>query len=95
MWQYWNEYPKEYRNGQEFAVIDGRLYSQHACERLVPSSMRQAGALVGGRGVPPSYVEEAIKYGSAMNQGDGTIKYTNGSLKVVVNDFGAVVTIMD
>lgn len=95
MWQYWSEYPKEFRNGQYYAVIDGRLYSQHACERLVPSYLMQAGAQVQGRGVPPSYVEEAIKYGSSSYQSNGTILYTNGSLKVVVNDFGAVVTIMD
>lgn len=94
MWQYWNEYPKERRNGQDFAVIDGRLYSEHACERLVPSSMRGAGSLVSGRGVPPSYVEEAIRYGSSERQSNGTTIYTNGTLKVVVNDFGAVVTIM-
>ena len=55
----------------------------------------EAGARVQGRGVPPSYVEEAIRYGSSSYQSNGTTLYTSGSLKVVVNDFGAVVTIMD
>lgn len=95
MWGYWDEYPKEYCNGQEYAVINGRLYSQHACERLVPSSMRQAGALAGGRGIPPSYVEDAINYGTSIDQGNGTTMYISGSLKVVVNEIGAVVTIMN
>lgn len=95
MWQYWNEYPKEHRNGQDYAVIDGRLYSQHACERLAPSYLMQAGARSQGRGVPPSYVEEVIRNGSSSRQSNGTILYTSGTLKVVVNDFGAVVTIMD
>lgn len=94
MWGYWSDYPKVYRNGQDFAVIDGRLYSQHACERMVPSSMMAAGSRYIGRGVPPSYVEEAIRYGSSYLQDDGTTMYTNGSLKVVVNEFDAVVTVI-
>lgn len=95
MWGYWGDYPKTYRGGQDYAIIDGRLYSQHACERMVPSSLMEAGARVPGRGVPPTYVEEAIRYGSPRDQGDGTTLYTYGSLKISVNDFGAVVTIMD
>lgn len=95
MWQYWDEYPKKFYHGQEYAVIEGRLYSRHACERLVPSYLMQAGARETGRGVPPSYVEEVIEYGSSRLQENGNTVYTNGSLKVVLNDFGAVVTIMD
>ena len=95
MWQYWSEYPKVYRNGQEYAEIDGRLYSRHACERLVPSYLMEAGARAKGRGVPPSFVEEVIRYGSPDHQNNGNTCYKNGSLQVIVNEFGAVVTIMD
>ena len=95
MWGFWSDYQKVYKNGQDYAVIDGRLYSRHACERLVPSYMMEAGSRDKGRGVPPSYVEETIKYGTPIDQGDWTTKSINWTLKVVVNDFGAVITIMD
>jgi hypothetical protein len=96
MWGYYSDYPKTYRDGREWAVINGRLYSEHACERMAPSYLKQAGSRYDGRGVPPSYVEDAIRYGSGTDQEDGTTLYRYGTLKVSVrNDNGAVVTVMN
>lgn len=95
MWLYWREYPKKYCNGQEYAIINGRLYSEHACEHLVPSTLREAGAKAVGYGIPPSYVEDAIRYGNCSSQENGTTLYSYGTIKVVVNDIGAVVTVMN
>ena len=95
MWGYWKDYPKQYRNGQEYANIDGRLYSEHACEHLVPSYLREAGAQARGYGIPPSYVEDVIRRGTSYSESGGKTRYEYGTLKVVVNDFGAVVTIMN
>lgn len=46
-----------------------------------------------GRGVAPHYVEMAIHGSQPVSQGDGTFIYTNGSLSIIVNSDGDVVTI--
>jgi RHS repeat-associated protein len=39
-WTSWENYPKVRVDGQEFAQIGKRLYSQHAVDRMQPSGMR-------------------------------------------------------
>lgn len=95
MWGYWEDYPKEYRNGQDWAVVNGRLFSRHACQHMVPSYLRQAGVKEEGYGVAPSYIEDVIRYGTPYDEPDGKIRYEYQDHKVVVNNFGAVVTIMN
>lgn len=46
-----------------------------------------------GRGVAPHYVEMAIHGTQPVSQGDGTFIYTNGTLSIVVNSDGDVITI--
>ncbi|WP_425412422.1 RHS repeat-associated core domain-containing protein [Micromonospora mirobrigensis] len=44
IWTSWNNYPKMVGpNGQEYALIGGRLYSRHAVDRMQPSWLRFSG----------------------------------------------------
>jgi RHS repeat-associated protein len=43
LWTHWNEYPKRTVDGQDYAVIGGRLYSKHAVDRMQPSGLRSRG----------------------------------------------------
>ncbi len=65
------------------AVIDGRLYSGHAIDRMQ------------GRGIPTSVVEDAVKNGTATpGKTPGTTRYrgANGTV-VIVGQGGKVVTV--
>jgi len=44
-------------------VINGIQYTYHALVRMAPSGLIQQGTEVFSRGVPPSVVQHAIKYG--------------------------------
>ncbi|MBQ4516647.1 MAG: minor capsid protein [Clostridia bacterium] len=101
IWDSWENYEKVFYNGQTYAKVGSRLYSKHAVERMQPSGKRytvgdaikQAGG-VEGRSVSPIYVEEVIKVVQPEVQLSGNLSYVSGSLEVITNQQGCVVTIM-
>jgi RHS repeat-associated protein len=115
-WLSWSEYPKVTVNGQEYAVVGGRLFSWHAVARMQPSGMRYSGsgadspsnkypqiqqaggpeefAYTYGRSVAPQYVEDTIASSPGVLQANGNISHLSGSLRVILNKDGAVVTII-
>jgi Pretoxin HINT domain len=108
-WGSWSDYEKVTANGQEYARVGDRLYSEHAVNRMQPGMRRhsssgntggmpeiyQAGAHGDfGRGVAPQYVESAISRVKPVLQQNGNLSYTSGSLQVITNQQGAVVTII-
>ncbi|HEX3046999.1 MAG TPA: RHS repeat-associated core domain-containing protein [Bacillota bacterium] len=100
-WGSWNDYQKVTVNGQKYAVVGGRLYSRHAVDRMQPSGNRyggnsqvhQAGGDY-GRSVSPTYVESTIQQVKPVVQENGNLSYTHGSLQVITNPQGYVVTII-
>jgi len=77
-WGKWDDYEHVTVNGNEYAKIGDRLYTEHAVQRLQPSGMRYSSttdAKVGasrildagrgeyGRSISPNYVEEVINTG--------------------------------
>ncbi|WP_415840962.1 hypothetical protein [Paenibacillus typhae] len=102
----WSDYRKLTFDGQEYALVGDRLYSRHAVDRMQPSGKRYSGdsqiVQVGGtgntndygRGVSPNYVEEVIRNTKPVVQQNGNLSYTSGSLQVITNPQGAVVTII-
>ena len=109
-WGTWDDYEKVTVNGQVYAVVGGRLYSHHAVDRMQPSGMRYSSNAAGGRagasritdvsqndygrGVAPQYVEDVIGSTKPIPQDNGNIMHDAGSLSVITNTEGAVVTIM-
>ena len=102
-WDSWNEYEHVMADGQEYARIGDRLYSWHAVERMQPSGnlygsyIHQASACPSnnyGRSVSPNYVEYIINNLEPIVQNDGKLNYTLGSLQVITNSKGNVVTII-
>lgn len=66
---------------------------------MQPSGNRYGSAIVQaggdyGRGVPPSYVEYVISTVNGVKQANGNYSYISGTLQIIVNDFGAVVTVI-
>lgn len=107
-WGYWKDYPKVRMGDREYAQIGNRLYTEHAVEYFQPSGRRTignvttaagegGGFLTKGRGIPPSYVEDAILHGIEQPQFvNGVVRtvHTLGDLEVVTEDNeGIVVTI--
>ncbi len=104
-WGYWKDYPKVRIGTREYAKIGDRLYTRHAVEYFQPSGRRTignlptaqgegGGFLSQGRGVPPSYVEDAILRGAAHHQLAGGVPRTVhmlGDLEVVTEDNGRIV----
>ena len=106
-WGRWEDYEHitaEGPNGsQEYAKIGDRLYSRHAVERMQPSGNRygsniyQASSASSnnyGRSVAPAYVEYVIQNGVPTFQADGIVSYVLGTLEVITNSDGSVVTII-
>lgn len=103
LWGSWTDYEKVTVtiNGevQTYAKVGDRLYSKHAVDRMQPSGNRygspitQAGGDY-GRGVAPEYIEQVIKDVKPVLQENGNLSYTSGSLQVITNQQGAVVTII-
>ncbi len=98
-WSNWNDYKKVTVNGQEYAQVGDRLYSKHAVDRMQPSGnlyghpITQAGGDY-GRSVAPQYVEDVISSVKPVLQENGNLSYISGSLQVITNKQGAVVTII-
>lgn len=67
-------------------VINGIEYTAHALERMAPRGMIQKGTEMVSRGVPPSVVENAIKFGSKSSGNmSGVIVHTFENIRVVTN----------
>jgi hypothetical protein len=113
LWGSWGDYAKVTVNGQTYAKVGNRLYSEHAVARMQPSGMRFPGGGVDsgstggmpqirqaggsydyGRGVAPEYVEAAISTSRGVVQSNGNISHVSGSLEVILNPQGSVVTII-
>ena len=98
-WGSWSDYKKVKVNGQTYAKVGDRLYSKHAVDRMQPSGKRygspitQAGGDY-GRSVSPTFVESVIRNTRPVLQQNGNLSYTSGSLQVITNKQGAVVTII-
>lgn len=101
-WDSWQNYEKVTANGQEYAKVGDRLYSRHAVDRMQPSGKRftvgdaivQAGG-VSGRSVAPQFVENVISSVKPVFQpATGNYIYSSGTVKIVTNKYGHVVTIM-
>ena len=101
-WDSWQNYEKVTTNGQEYAKVGDRLYSRHAVDRMQPSGKRftvgdaivQAGG-VSGRSVAPQFVEDIINSVKPIFQpATSNYIYSSGTVKIVTNEYGYVVTIM-
>jgi hypothetical protein len=67
-------------------VVNGFEYTIHALERMSPKGLIQKGNEIVSRGIPPSVVQNAIKFG-AKNPGNTAdeIVYTFENVRVVTN----------
>ena len=101
-WDSWQNYQKVEANGQQYAKVGDRLYSKHAVDRMQPSGRRyktgdvviQFGG-VDGRSVAPQFVEDIIKTTEPKYQPKtGNYEYISGTIKIITNPQGYVVTIM-
>lgn len=99
-WDSWENYEKTTMNGQIYAKVGDRLYSKHAVDRMQPSGNRFGANIVQaggdyGRSIAPQYVEDIIRSVNAVFQPKtGNYVYASGSVKVILNQEGAVVTIL-
>lgn len=64
LWSFWHDLPQVIRDGREYAIINGRLYTRHAIDRMTPTYFGRAAGGVEGRGVPLSVVEDVIVNGT-------------------------------
>jgi len=90
-WGFFSDYPKVVQGGTEYAQIGERLFTEHAVERMLPTGM-------GGRGIAPGFVEDAIATGAQSTQmvnGVARTIFTSGNVQVVTEQGGnLVVTVM-
>ena len=98
-WKSWNEYEKVIVNSREYAKIDDRNYTQHAVDRMQPSSLGvPAGSVGAGRNISPNIIEHVISTGSSrISVVDGVERtiFTSGNVSVVTEDIGkTIITIL-
>ena len=100
-WDSWQNYEKVTQNGQVYAKVGNRLYSEHAVNRMQPSGNRFGANITQGygtdygRSIAPQYVEDIINSTKGIFQPEtGNYVHHFGTVKVVVNQHGAVVTII-
>ena len=81
--------------------MGNRLYSRHAVNRLQPSGNRFGPNIYQGlnggdygRSVAPQFVEDILETVKPVLQENGNLAYTSGSIKVITNNTGAIVTIV-
>jgi len=98
LWTSWQNYPKVTQGGREYAQIGGRLYTQHAVDRMQPSGLgAPAGATSAGRSISPNFVEDVLGSSEGVPvkgpNGEPRLSYTNGSVQVITED-GIVLTVI-
>ena len=75
--------------------MNGIEYTNHALERMSPVGLIQKGTDVVSRGVPPSVVENAVKFGK-VSPGNSTAEVvrTYENIRVITNPEGTrVITV--
>ena len=84
-----------------YAKVGDRLYSKHAVDRMQPSGNRFGIYIYQGikgrdygRSIAPQFVEDVISSVKPVFQEDGTLSYVLGSVEVITNQQGAVITIL-
>lgn len=99
-WDRWNNYEKITIDGQTYAKVGDKLYSKHAVDRMQPSGNRfgpsiyQAGGDY-GRSIAPNYVDDVINSSTPIYQPEtGNYVHSSGTVQVITNSEGAIVTIM-
>ena len=78
-WGFWRDLPKFVYRGTKYALVRGRLYTEHAVNRMTPTSYGMAaGRYDGPRGIPTMVVEYAIMLGRTLSREivNGGIRYT-------------------
>ena len=78
-------------------TVGGITYTIHSLIRMAPYGLIQKGNEICSRGVPPSVVENAIKYGSKMpgNMAD-TVVHVYENVTVVTNlTYDVVITVIN
>ncbi|HDL7886521.1 TPA: VENN motif pre-toxin domain-containing protein, partial [Yersinia enterocolitica] len=98
-WDSWQNYQKVTVDGRQYAQIGDRLYSQHAVDRMQPSSLGSPAGTTGpGRNITPNMVESVIKEGNPQNSvvnGVTRTTYWSGDVGVVTeNSSNVIVTIL-
>ncbi len=101
-WDSWQAYEKITQDGQTYAKIGNRLYTKHAVNRMQPSGNRFGpniyqglGGKDYGRSISPQFIEDVISSTKPIYQPEtGNFVHTLGTVKVIVNSQGAVITVI-
>jgi len=78
-WGFWRDLPKFIYKGTEYAIVKGRLYTEHAVNRMTPRAYGMAaGRYDDPRGIPTMAVEFAVQFGKTLSKEiiNGGIRYT-------------------
>ncbi|NMC57434.1 MAG: hypothetical protein GYA50_09465 [Eubacteriaceae bacterium] len=101
LWDSWQNYDKVTVNDRIYAKVGNRLYSEHAVNRMQPSGNRFGPNIYQGlngkdygRSVAPQFVEDVINSSKPILQQNGNLAYISGTVKVITNPQGMVVTII-
>jgi len=96
-WGFWSDLSKTIKNGKEYALINGRLYTRHAIDRMTPKAYGVAAGGTKGRGVPTFLIEEVIEKGAVASEklinGTKRIMKTIDNISVILED-NIVVTVL-
>jgi hypothetical protein len=96
VWGSWKDYPKVTSNGNQYAQVGDRLYSQHAVDRMQPSGLGiPVGADAPGRNISPNIVDYVIRTGekTVTNTAEGVQRtiHWSGNVGVVTENSGKIV----
>lgn len=106
LWGKWNDYSKVTLNGKEYAEIGDFYYTKHAVEEFLNPSIEtnQIKNIEHSRGVPPSFVNWILTkgmengttkiVGTTVENGIERVRYSNGTLDVIVENGNIIVTII-
>lgn len=82
-------------DGRQYARIGDRLYSQHAVDRMQPTSLGSPAGTIGpGKTISPNIVEHVIKAGvieSSISNGIQRTIYRAGDIGVVTENNGNII----
>ena len=95
-WNTWDNYPKVTYEGNTYAEIGGRYYTQHAVDRMQPSGYGTSSGKVGteGRSISPTFVEQVIRTGTPSTKvvdGVNRTVFISGSVTVVTEEGGKII----
>ncbi len=94
-WDSWQNYPKKTVDGRQYARIGDRLYSQHAVDRMQPTSLGSPAGTIGpGKNISPNIVEHVIKTGvteTSISNGIQRTIYRAGDIGVVTENNGSII----